>query len=41
MRFEAAKGDPQLRAVVVAVDQETGRSTGIRPVAIIGGRRVT
>ena len=40
MRFEAAKGDPQLRAVVVAVDEETGRSTGIKPVAIIGGRRV-
>ncbi|MBE0657680.1 MAG: TIGR00282 family metallophosphoesterase [Bryobacteraceae bacterium] len=40
MRFEAAKGDPQLRAVVVAVDEETGRSTAIKPVAIIGGRRV-
>ncbi|MBA3976431.1 MAG: TIGR00282 family metallophosphoesterase [Candidatus Solibacter sp.] len=39
MRFEAAKGDPQLRAVVVAVDHDTGRSTAIKPVAIIGGRR--
>lgn len=40
MRFEAAKGDPQLRAVVVDVDPETGRAAAIKPVAIIGGRRV-
>ncbi len=39
MRFEAAKGNPQLRAVVVSVDETTGLATAIKPVAIINGKR--
>ncbi|HNY42414.1 MAG TPA: TIGR00282 family metallophosphoesterase [Bryobacteraceae bacterium] len=40
MRFEAAKGNPQLRAVVVSVDETTGLATAIKPIAIINGERV-
>jgi metallophosphoesterase (TIGR00282 family) len=40
MRFEAAKGNPQLRAVVVSVDETTGLATEIKPIAIINGERV-
>lgn len=40
MRFEAAKGNPQLWAVVVSVDEATGMATGIKPLAIINGVRV-
>jgi hypothetical protein len=40
MRFESAKGNPQLRAVVVSVDETTGMALSIKPVAIINGVRV-
>ena len=37
MRFEAAKGMVELHAVIVTLDEATGKATGIRPYAIIEG----
>ncbi len=37
MRFEAAKRGVELRAVIVGVDEQTGKSTGIRPYVVLDG----
>lgn len=37
MRFEAAKGMVELHAVIITLDELTGKATGIRPYAIIEG----
>jgi metallophosphoesterase (TIGR00282 family) len=35
VRFEAAKGWAELRGVIVDIDESSGRSTGIRPLAVL------
>jgi calcineurin-like phosphoesterase len=37
MRFEAASNMVELHAVIVTVDEETGRATAIRPYAVVEG----
>lgn len=37
VRFEAAKGNVQLRGVIVGVNEDTGLATSIKPLAIFAG----
>jgi calcineurin-like phosphoesterase len=34
VRFEAAKGDPRLHAVVITADVRTGKATGIERLSL-------